>query len=168
MSERRNCPTCGASTSSVVAHCEYCGTELSGDAKLSPQEHVAALAKAFASADRYSPSDQQAAIAAMPIPTDLQVGLAFFLYCHGNVKDGLEGSDPTNIAWRYKAKVAYDSLRLAALNNSQLSEFLRDFQEMYSAAGINQFQKANTMVWIYTLGGAVTFFALVALLVKFG
>jgi hypothetical protein len=144
-----NCPTCGAKTSSIVANCEYCQVELriEAAAAIAPQEFIGALVKSLeASAqvkatgiERLNPAlatsrAKAEVIERFPIPSSLNHLTHFFLFCHGNCKSGMHGTALDAIAWKAKAKAAYEGLRLAALNDAQLTGFLVQFDKVYGSA----------------------------------
>ena len=155
----RTCPTCGASTSSLIANCEYCGIELhrSEQRAISPEEHIGALRKRLEACSMATPTGafklnkqvflrkkMAEVIEMFPIPTDIQLLSNFFVYCHGNSGDPFwQMSDPASLAWRSKASAAYQALRLASLNNPQLAGFLAPFDQVYGirpkAGGIKGF-----------------------------
>lgn len=41
--------------------------------------------------------------------------------------------DPTQAAWKAKARAAYERLRLASLNNPQMGQFIAPFNSDYGA-----------------------------------
>ncbi|MBP6507064.1 MAG: hypothetical protein KA257_05820 [Opitutaceae bacterium] len=141
-----NCPTCGAKVSAVIANCEYCGTELKRAAQLSTDEYIGALKRSI---DEYRKRATEAddddgelypgkaaeakAIGMFPLPSEISLLTEFFAFCHGNCKTGLGAwGDEVNDAWKAKAKAAYTRLRLASLNNPQLTGFLEEFKATYS------------------------------------
>ena len=139
MADLTNCPTCGAKISSIVANCEYCGAELSKSAegKLSSQEIIEALNRRIANCRGILERDEQkaAAISAFVLPSDLQTLAEVFLYFHGNVRTGSNAwGDPVCDAWKGKAKSAYERLRLASLNNSQMTQFIAPFDVLYGTS----------------------------------
>jgi hypothetical protein len=148
-----NCPTCGAKTDSVISNCSYCGIEISKVQEISPDEYIAAIGHALITAknnckSKYDHEKEQAmldVLQSIPIPSDVKRLTAFFMYCHGNVKVGFDGMDNATPVWRTKAKAAYDGLRLASLNNPQLSSYLDDFKSMYSTEAM----KKAGQVWYY-------------------
>jgi len=162
-----NCPTCGAKTSAAIANCEYCGVEIKKADQLTPKDYISALAhsideykrKARSSDDTYNEAidGEKAtanAIGMFPIPSDVSLLTEFFMFCHGNVKEGFEGMQADNKAWRAKAKAAYDKLRLASLNNPQISSFLDDFKAYYSSEAMKK-DARNTWLVMGIAGGAL-------------
>ena len=145
-----NCPTCGAKTSSVIANCEYCGIEIkrAAESKITPQEMTDALTKRIqACRGWWPPKNQKQAevIHAFPLPTDVNLLAQLLMFCHGNIKGRVDmgifgnlmgfGSSaemvPDQQAWKAKACALYQALRLAALNNPQLTTFLAPFDQIY-------------------------------------
>lgn len=149
-----NCPTCGAKTDSIIANCEYCGVEFVKAQTLTPQEYIAAVGRAIAIAQNKAGSSLLAkdeadstTLMSIPIPSDIPTLTAFFMFCHGNVKGGFDGWNPGQKAWAAKAKGSYDMLRLASLNNPQLSSFLEEFKSSYSAEAMKAQGKSETL-WV--------------------
>jgi hypothetical protein len=134
---------CGARTSSVIANCEYCGIEINraAESKITPHEMTNALTKRIADAkgiaNVFSGGECVAeAIVSFPLPTEINLLTQFFLFCHGNVREGyffsvIDARNPERAAWRAKAKAAYQALRLASLNNPQLTSFLAPLDKIY-------------------------------------
>ena len=145
-----NCTTCGAQINSVIKNCEYCGTEIENKTVLSPTEYVAAIGRALMTAEskhKFQSDAERAKISTLeqiPIPMDIPTLTAFFMFCHSNTRTGLESQSPLPLAWQGKAKSAYDMLRLASINNSQLSSFLAEFKDRYSDEAI---KKLHNQSW---------------------
>lgn len=140
-----SCPTCGAINSSVISNCEYCGVEFSKAQELTPQEFVTAIGKAIVkvrnSTGRFSnrfdkDEAEETAMKAIPIPSDIPTLTAFFMYAHGNFPKEKMIRSHSEEAWRLKTKAAYDMLRLASLNNPQLTNFLEEYRDTYSEAAM--------------------------------
>jgi len=157
-----NCPTCGAKTSSVVANCEYCGVEIARVNTLSVDEYMASIQRRL---DNCSSKDfnsvrrgiadimmrQSAAqraktlalaetICLLPLPSNTEALLALFSYCNGHdqpIGFGTRSEKKEEIlAWRGKALAAYERLRVMALNNPQLSDYLKGYAGKYSPEAI--------------------------------
>lgn len=172
-----NCPTCGAKTDSVISNCEYCGIEIAKVQELSPREYMKALTRSLHEAkvkmkaemgSEYSEmadgeTVERTMLTAFPIPSDIPTLTEFFIFCHGNVQGGLAGIGQTSGAWRSKAKAAYDRLRLASLNNPQLTSFLNDFKSTYSAEGMAAAAKTNYMFYGLAIGGFALFILLIVI-----
>lgn len=169
-----NCPTCGAKTNSVAAHCEYCEIEIEVCQSISPEEYVAGLRKCFETASNkkynelFGKDDAQLdVVAGFPVPSNLQLLMAFFSFCASNDQ---EIEDPTTTdgklvrAWRGKAAAAYQQLQFASMNDPRLTEVLRMQADRYSPNALERRAKQENLkvlMWVILilvlLGGAALF-----------
>ena len=145
-----NCKTCGAPTNSLVAHCEYCGVEMTKASSISPEEYINALSKSLATAiskatKLYTETAKKDAITQFPVPSDLPRLVAFFSYTSSN--DVEIGADTSEVeghvirAWRGKAAAAYQQLQFAAMNDAKLLEVLRIQASRYSPEALERRRK---------------------------
>lgn len=143
-----HCPTRGAKAASFTANCEYCGAEFSRTTQMTAQQCMKCLTDRIATVRAqkvprrkgwiYSVEDMQAgtehmsrigdAVNDLPLPSDIECLMEFFMLCHGNaIQKGTYRSLEEN-AWDAKAQTAYARLRFSSLNNPQLSSFLDGFK----------------------------------------
>ena len=136
-----NCPTCGAKTNSVVSNCEYCGIEIkrAAESQITAQEMLNALTKRISDCPgigSFKSRNQAEAIANFVLPSDIGLLAEFLVFCHGHAPTDafnkyMSGQFMTKEAWQAKARSAYERLRLASLNNPQLSSYLAPFDKIY-------------------------------------
>lgn len=158
---QQSCPTCGAKKSVLIAACAYCGVEVTHDRELGREEYLQALVASIDNkvrerlgpdADEFDRQDARVeAIRELPIPSETQTCAAFLFFCHSNVSPSYEAEDESD-AWKGKAKAAYDSLRLATLNDPQIGRFLEDYRSIYSADALKKHERSKAShTLLYTL-----------------
>lgn len=138
MASKTKCPVCGASQSSVVANCAYCGSEIERAAELKPEEYIAALRTRLDNVkDRKSSfeadEERVRVIQMFTMPSNVECLVEFLTFCDGNSESG---KGDAKEAWFGKARAAYGKLRIMALNNPQLGDIIKEYGQRYSTEAL--------------------------------
>ncbi len=148
-----NCPTCGAKTNQVILNCEYCGSTLTPNSTLKPSDYIEALQRRLDSIQQSDSPDsdkhdeQLSAIRMFTMPSEIQCLIEFLTFCDGNAV--MENTDFDSeqaeliSAWKGKATAAYNKLRIASVNNPDITSFLKDYSSRYSAEAVETSKKTE-------------------------
>lgn len=150
--KKTKCPVCGASQSLVIANCAYCGAEIARVAELKPEEYIAALRTRLekieeSGKDSFDASEERVrVIQRFTMPSDVECLVEFLTFCDGNSESGDEKE-----AWFGKARAAYGKLRIAVLNNPQLRDIIKEYEQRYSTEALTRKKKDDDRFMMFSM-----------------